>query len=167
MNYPFDDEDMTYDYKHHRYYLTQQCVLNELNINLGEGLTEPSAERQQEVLNLLKEISNTVYREIYKCTNQKRVVEYLLAKCPSAREIIKEALLEQVRYFDFNGIVEIYAGVDFKKGTKSVDFSDRILAPMAKNVLSEELVETGTPVLYSGKYIVYSLSKLNYTEQNY
>ncbi len=59
---------------------------------------------------------------------------------------------EQVEYFIFNGDLSVYSGVDFRKGTKTANVNDRILAPMAEQILAKPLKETRLSLLYQGSY---------------
>lgn len=166
MNYPYDDDYMRYDYNTHRYVLTEKDVLDNLNINLSEVLdVTGSANRQSMVNKFLRYISNLVYREIYKVNMQKFIIEYILAKCPSAREQLKQAMEEQIEYFMFNGDISVYSGVDFKKNTIAPQTSDRVLAPNARDILTQPLLETKVPILYAGKYNM--LFEPKYKEENY
>ena len=38
MNYPFNDDAMTYDYKRHQYILNERYVLETLGVNMVEYL---------------------------------------------------------------------------------------------------------------------------------
>ena len=95
--YPYTDENMEYDYDNHRYVLTDKCVLDELNIDLIMRLnTRGSAVQQLQPKKFLKRVSAIVYTQIYRHNINNEVQEYILAKAPSARQIIKEAMLNQV-----------------------------------------------------------------------
>lgn len=167
MNYPFDDDYMIYDFDSHRYVLTPKCVFDELNVNLAQRLNVTGSANAQIAPNqVLNQISTTVYSEIYDRSNQNEIQEYALAKCPSLRKIIKEAMKQQVLYFLFNGDVSVYGGVDVKKGTKAPSYNDRILAPMAEKILSRPVKELGgVSILYGGHYPI--VVKLDYETENY
>ena len=45
---------------------------------------------------MLENISDEFYNEIYNYASDYTVPEYVMAKCPSARPIIMQALIEQV-----------------------------------------------------------------------
>ena len=166
MEYPYSDEYMIYNKTRHRYILTEKAVLDDLNIELGEVLAGANtARREREIQKFLTYISNLVYREVYKYNEQRDLVEYILAKCPSAREKLKQAMEEQIEYFMFNGDISVYSGVDFKKGTKGQSVADRVLSPNARDLLLEPLTETKVPILYCGKYGILFTPK--YEEENY
>ena len=52
-----------------------------------------------------------------------------------------------------------------KKGNVMSGFSGKYLAPLTKSILSNNLTETGVPLLYAGKYSM--IFKPNYEEENY
>ena len=170
--YPYDDETMFYDWDTHRYILTPECVFDELNINLAERLNKRgSAVAENVPSNVLRRISNIVYGEIYKCSEYNDVQEYLLAKCPSLRKNIKEAMKEQVVYFLINGDTSNFSGIDLKTGR--VIEIDRLrnqsrLAPDAEIILQRPIKELGhgaCSILYQGKWNIYK--DFSYERDNY
>lgn len=166
MTTPYNDDYLVYDYKRHKYYLTEKAVNDNINNGFFDVYVNNSMNRQADILNILKQVCDTVYREIQRYNSSQYFnVEYIMAKSESARTLLLDAFLEQVRYFDFNGLIDVYAGVDFKKGTKSQDYTDRILSPSARVILSTPIHETGIPLLYSGKYAF--VIKPNYEKENY
>ena len=153
MTYPYNDEYMVYDYDEHRYILTEKAVLDKNNINLQERLNvggEVNRERTPQIF--LDSVSDLVYSQIYDYSSQPSIQEYQLAKCPSARKVIMKAMLDQVDYVLVNGFLNQYGGIDLKKGSKLDGIEGKYLAPLSKSKLSKPLVETGTPLLYAGKY---------------
>lgn len=170
--YPYDDGAMYYDWEMHRYVLKPECVLNELNINLAERLNKRGSAFSENVPNdVLRRISNIVYGEIYKRSEYNDVQEYLLAKCPSLRKMIKDAMKEQVLYFLINGDTSNFAGIDLKTGR--VIEIDRLrnqsrLAPDAEIVLQKPIKELGNgacSILYQGKWNTYK--DFSYERDNY
>lgn len=166
MAYPYDDEYLIYDYENHRYILTERACLDKLNTNLGERLNVGgSANKERAINSFLDEISDLVYSQIYDYSNQWQIQEYQIAKMPSARNVIMRAMLKQVDYVLLNGFINQYGGVDLKKGTSMGDLSGKFLAPLSKSILCKNLIETGIPLLYAGKYPM--LFKPNYEKENY
>lgn len=166
MAYPYDDEYLIYDYENHRYILTERACLDKLNINLGERLNVGGlANKERAVKSFLDEISDLVYSQIYDYSNQWQIQEYQIAKMPSARNVIMRAMLKQVDYVLLNGFINQYGGVDLKKGTSMGDLSGKFLAPLSKSILCKDLIETGIPLLYAGKYPM--IFKPDYEKENY
>lgn len=167
--YPYGDDAMVYDLDEHRYILTEQCVLKELNINLGVRLNSRGSATVQKVPSeILDQISQTIYGEIYKCSIFNDFQEYLLAKMPSARKIIKEAMKQQVLYFLVNGDTSRYSGIDIKN-SKALDLkvlrNKSVLDPRTEQILWKPIKETGLSILYSGYYSInydFSYEKDNY-----
>lgn len=150
--YPFDDEYMVYDYAMHRYVLTPKAVLDRLNEDLTKYSPADSANREKDVLVMLDNISSEVYNAIYESSADYLYPEFVGAKAPSARSIILQAMLEQVKYFMFNGTISVYSGVNFKKGTISEKANSRILAPNAERILNRTVREVGVPLTYQGEW---------------
>ena len=166
MTYPYDDEYMAYDYDEHRYILKPQATLDKLNLNLIERLNPGGAvDRARVPHQFLDEISDIVYSQIYDYSSQPLIQEYQIAKTPSARKVIMDAMLRQVDYSLVNGFLDQYSGIDLKKNSKVDGLSGRYLAPRAKSKLSQPLIETGVPLLYAGKYS--RVFKPHYEEEGY
>lgn len=166
MTYPYNDEYMTYDFDEHRYILTPKAVLDKLNIDLIERLNPGgSATRERVPHQFLDEISDIIYSQIYDYSSQPSIQEYQIAKIPSARRVIMDAMLKQVDYSLVNGFLDQYSGIDLKKNSKVDGLSSRYLAPRAKSKLSNPLIETGVPLLYAGKYSM--IFKPHYEEEGY
>lgn len=151
--YPYSDGDMTYSEKYHRYVLTAQAVRDHLGVDLEARLnTRGVADRAAVVPAFLNTISRELYSYIYSCSVKNAVQEYLAAKHPAAREIILEAMLEQVSYTLLNGDITKLSGVDIRRGTVMDGRALRAaqIDPVAIEILSRPL-DTVTPCLiYSG-----------------
>lgn len=166
MTYPYNDEYMVYDYEEHKYVLTEKAVLDKGNINLYERLNVGGGANAERVAQMfLQEISDLVYAQIYDYSSQPLIQEYQIAKCPSARRIIMKAMLKQIDYVLVNGFLNQYGGIDLKKNSKLDGLDGRYLAPLSKSVLSNPLAETGTPLMYAGKYPF--IFRANYEKEGY
>lgn len=117
QKFPYDDEIMRYDYNTHRYVLTEQGVLTELGENL-DTILNATADANPSTLaqRILKRVSDTVYRYIYRDTMNEEWLEYILATYPPLREIVKEMLQAQLLYMLMNGDIGLYSGVNIAKG---------------------------------------------------
>ena len=96
-NYPLSDSEMIYDYTKHRYILTNDYVLNVLGIDLQAKMGGARAINAASAINVLLDVrvSMRIYSLIYS-HNDKQLVEYVLAKSPSAREMLKNAMGTQL-----------------------------------------------------------------------
>lgn len=168
--YPYSDEMMYYDYTKHRYILTAECVLQELNIDLADRLnTSGSNNKENTPKYILDIISMQIYNFIYSFSTKYLYVQWLLAKMPSARDILKECMKQQVLYFLINGQIDKYSGVDFRKNT-GIELNRirgiNAIDPMTYNMLQQPLYETGVSLLYTGRYpVLFRCPK--YKEDNY
>ncbi|MGN0743896.1 MAG: hypothetical protein ACI4MZ_01290 [Christensenellales bacterium] len=144
MNYPFNDDAMLYDYKKHQYVLTERYVLETLGVNLslyldGTGDENPSTLGQR----ILKRVSDFLYRYIYAHGNNKDYIEYLLAKYPPCRDIIKDCLVDELYYQLRNG--------DFFNSVDVATAFNRWVSPTTQMRLQEEL-PNGVCLVYQGRY---------------
>lgn len=157
MNYPYDDGKMNYDMEAHRYVLTPKGVLDDLGINLDIELDpEGDAVPQTMAKRFLNQVSITVYNWIYMHNARfKMYIEYLLAKYPPCREILCEAMKQQVLYALNNNFFQKFSGVNVVTGSviDKAAMRDRTLDPDAEIILSQTL-PNGVCLLYSGFYNV-------------
>lgn len=171
MVYPYSDELLYYDKTKHRYILTPKCVLLELNTNLEQRLNTRGAENAENYAkSILDQISLYVYNFIYQHNAQWLFVQKILAKCPSAREVIKEAMKQQVLYFLMNGQIDKYSGVDVRSG-RAMDLRDlrglSNIDPQTIIILEQPLVETNTSLLFRGRYNNILTSPPDYEKEGY
>lgn len=152
--YPFDDEIMTYDYNTHKYVLTERGVEIELGENLDVILnTTDDANPSTLAERILKRVSQTVYRYIYRDTQNEAWLEYILAKHPPLRDRVKEMLQAQLMYMLENGDISLYSGVNFARG-QIMDVNalrDRAaVAPDVEYLANETVEELGYSLKYLG-----------------
>lgn len=149
--YPKSDELMTYDFDEHRYILTGKDVLDELGENLAVRLNKGRANNIENVVkNFLDMISSDVYDFIYTTNIKNKEQCYVIATTETGRKLIKRAMEQQVLYVLTNGDLNLFAGVDVRKGVVMEHFEDRAISPKAKRTLSNVIPEIGQSVLYSG-----------------
>lgn len=149
---PKSDIYFKYDYDKHQYVLTPKAVLDKLNEDLTKFSPANSANRERDAQIMCENISDEIYNAIYDMSSDYEVTEWICAKCESARNILMQAMLEQVKYFMFNGSISVYSGVDFKRNQVGDDARSRILAPNAKRILNRVVKETGLPLTYCGAF---------------
>lgn len=142
MKYPYTDNEMIYDLRMHMYVLTEECIRQNLGVNMDEyldssGDINPSSLGER----ISKRISQHFYRYVYAHTQNKMYIEYLLAKYPPCREIIKECLLNEVYYNLRNG--------DFYNSVDSGAAWETSVSPDTRSMLAEPL-PNGVRLLYGG-----------------
>lgn len=146
MTYPYNDDAMIYDFKRHEYVLTERYVLETLGVNLSLTLDTTGDENPSTLgQRVLKRVSDFFYRYIYAHGSNKNFVEYLLAKYPPCRDIIKDCLVDELYYQLRNGDFFNSADVDRQ--------FDRWVSPVTRMRLQEEL-PNGMCLLYQGRYSV-------------
>lgn len=121
---PYDDENMVYDFKFHRYRLTPECVTKRLGTNLSlvlndVGDAQPSTLPQR----VLDRISSHLYRYIYSKSMNKAQVEFNLACRQDTREMLEECMINEVAFVlrngDFwNSLEEYSKNIDISKDTE-------------------------------------------------
>lgn len=172
ITYPYSDENMEYDYDSHRYVLTEKCVLDELNINLNSRLNNRGSANNQSVAKfILDEISSSIYLHIYASSNQDDLKEFLCAKCPSARKIIKDAMKQQLLYLLASGEIARYSGVNVKTG-KAIPLNN-IRGRVTIDYKAEMILERKLPdyygynLLYAGDMPISQGIVLDYEKAGY
>lgn len=142
MKYPYSDDYMTFDESTNRYVLTSKYALEQFGIDLLETVNDRNAVNQQIAVNgILKQVSNQIYNYIHKYNVCTDIQDLIIAKIPSARNIIKEAMSEQFLYVSMKGYL-----------SRSTDKEKRMLAidENAKGELERLLPELGICILYTG-----------------
>lgn len=141
MTLPYDDKDMKYDMDLRQYVLTPNYVLN--NLYLEEHI-ETELRSNKRFDRLLREVSDDIYRYIYRYTlkNQIEIKRYVLAKKEEVRDVLKRAMLYQIRYYlrSGGGLLKDMPGVDIER-SRMIDL-DRLrgegsIASQAIDALSE------------------------------
>lgn len=155
MVYPYNDANVRYDYTKHRYILTKEGVLQELNVNLDERLNVARSENASRAADhALDVISKHVYNFIYSHNSDKLYLEYLLAKYAPCRQLIIDVLFQEVEYALDNGTFWNYGGVNLTNG-QVVDLSalrgQRVVSYDTEMKLYQRL-PNGVCLLYQGQY---------------
>ncbi len=143
MKYPFSDKYMTYDFTKHRYVLTNNFITEVLGIDLLSRMKIANVNSTTIINSLLNRISSRVYDYLYRF-NERDMIQYVVAKFPSAREIIKDAMSEQALYMLSIGDQLLTADESKQK---------LALSPETKSILeNQELSETCSVLAYCGSY---------------
>ena len=162
QTYPYTDTEMTYDDAQHRYILTPEYVTTKTGIDLNAVLNPGfTTNPQQLVQHWLDQLSSEIYTWIYEQNANNVMQEYFLAKTPTLREYIKNAMLQQVLYVLKNGDLNMYSGVNVKTG-QIMDKNLLVqvaIAPNAQRELNRIVPELGIAITYSG-YLARPLFKI-------
>ncbi|MCI8945058.1 MAG: hypothetical protein HFE33_05255 [Clostridia bacterium] len=108
---PLNDEYMIYDYRKHRYMLTEKAVLELLGENLND-LTDGNVTLKNK---LLMDASADVYGYIYEDSRSPDYIERIMALDEDLRPTIQDMLLAQLEYTLYNGKLSLYAGINLAK----------------------------------------------------
>lgn len=153
--FPYDDEIMKYDYKNHRYVLTQEGVFEQLGYNLEVLLDNGSPiDSHTRADRLLQKVSQSVYFYLYEDTMSQAWLEYILATYPPLREWVREMLQAQLEYVLDNNFVNDFSGVNIAKG-RTVDVNwlrDRVKVADQVDQLARQFIPgLGYCLKYAGQ----------------
>lgn len=142
ITYPYSDEYMVFDESTRRYILTDQCAIDRLGLDLASNVNDRNAANEQAALKrVFRQVSNAVYNYIHKFNVRTDLQDIIIAKVPSARSIIQEALEEQLLYMALKG--DLSRSTDKEKRALAMDEN-------TKAVLERVLPELGVCILYTG-----------------
>ena len=136
MKHPYSDDFLIYDYVTHRYVLTEKDVNDNLSIDLSKRLKNSNL-----VKTVLNQISMQVYSYIHQFNSDNKAQDFIIATTKDGREIIKEAMEQQLIYFLAVG--DLSRTPDENKRKFWFD-------EMAKQVLFKDIAELGTTICYTG-----------------
>ncbi len=138
MKFPYNDEYMIFDKFSHRYVLTEKDAFDNLAINLSERIPNENVRKR-----VLRNISIEIYNYIHSHNTANEWQDFIIAKTENGRNIIKEAMEEQLIYFLTVG-----------DPTRTLDAEHRKMGidEKAKAILLTTIPEIGTTILYTGKF---------------
>lgn len=140
--YPYDDEYMFFDKSTGHYVLTEKYVIEQLGIDLPSRINERNAINPSAlVARFLKQASNMVYNYIHEFNTANCLQDLLIAKIPSLRLLIMEAMGEQFYYLSTVG--DVSRSTDKERRAMSIDKN-------CEAVLLRTVPELGTTILYMG-----------------
>ena len=147
MNFqiPIEDEQMSYNYNEKRYILREKYVRSmgiDLSLSLNTDFS-PEPDAIPEIF--LDRVSQLVYENIYSYGRQKENKQYLLACDPSLRNVIRDAMMERIRYIEASGDLSTKAGAMISQGTR-VETGDLVASPQ------EERILRNAGILHRGEY---------------
>ena len=142
---PFDDDAMTYDFDKHRYILEDDYVRSQ-GIDLGLILDTEHAPEPSRVEEIVRDrVSLLVYENIYQHGRSREQKQYLLACNPNYRNIIRDAMVERLRYMVDSGDLSTRSGALVSQGTR-VEVRDLLPSVV------EEMMLKGSGLLHRGEY---------------
>ncbi len=134
----YNNNEMSYDKKNHRYVLTEECVLEDMNIDLKAILnTSDAADVANAPQKLLERVSALVYGYIYRTVPFRYKTERALALDDENRSYILDAMKEQLLYILNNGDLSGLSGINLDTGL-SIDarkMRAAEISPMARDIL--------------------------------
>ena len=141
--YPYDDEYMIFDKATGRYILTEKYLIEKMGIDLSARINERNAVTPSALVNrLLRQVSNMVYNYIHAFNANNTFQDLLIAKLPSLRPLIMEAMTEQIYYLSIVG--DVSRSTDETKRRMGIDQN-------CKEVLERTVPELGTTILFTGE----------------
>lgn len=153
---PYSDNQMTYNERAHRYVLTQECVLEDMNIDLGAVLnTSDVADVAIAQEQFLDRVSRIIYSWIYSVNPLRFRTERELALNESHRPFILEAMKEQVLYILNNGDLTALSGINLDTGITTEESKKRAssIAPLSKDILIDAGIVKAFVPLYEREIV--------------
>lgn len=95
MQYPYNDDNMIFNYVTHRYVLTEKGVRAYAAVSLGESFKSDVANSITAFLNLA---SQQTYNIIHSYNVNTEVQDYIIATTKSGREMIQEAMINRLLF---------------------------------------------------------------------
>lgn len=124
-----------------RWYLDEQDA-REYGLDIRASLLNDQIANPETVLrSIFRTVTSQVYGYIHKYSIYTALQDRILAECPSAKDMIKEALLTQLEYITVVG--NLAYSVD-------KDERDARLSPDLLPIFERTIMETGRSILYSG-----------------
>lgn len=137
MNYPYNNEDMVYNYETHRYVLTPGYVKEKMGVDVEARYKIPGA-----IIAILETVSEICYGYMHEFNNTV-MQDYIVAKTESGRNLIKQAMRSQTYDALLNGIFDTGA---------SKEERELWISQGAKRALDNTLIpEIGTVITYTGR----------------
>lgn len=141
---PYSDDYMRYDYSSHRYVLTLKYATDVLGIDMERRIASNRGTNKTAVINMqLNTVSLQIYNYLYAGTNNEKALQWIIAKSPTARQVIQDAMGQQLTYFLMVG--------DLSRSTKPEE-RRLYMDEQAKITLSKTIPETGVALIYRGAY---------------
>lgn len=169
ITYPYNDADMVYDKITHAYTLTPEFVKRATGTDLAVVLNARGvSDRASLPSSYLRNISNVIYAFIYRASGNRFIAEYMAAKHPTARHLLKSAMLEQVLYTLANGDITKLSGLNVRNGTAMARGAVQsvAIAPVAEAYLEMPLDERTPALAYRGH--LYTTKRLpDYVGEDY
>lgn len=169
LTYPLTDQQMRYDDVRHRYILTRYGVELVTGIDLSRQVNTALGQASNMADFYLRMVSDKIYNHIYSKSDNKPLLEYVMAKSPTARQMLFDAMIAQTLFFITNGDISQFSGVNIKNGTV-IDrrvIKENMISPDAEmTLLNTDIPELdGNTVLYQGIFNHYPIP--SYAEGGY
>ena len=144
MEYPYSDDYMRFDDVTKQYVLTEAALMSK-GINLRARLEENTTVIPDTVIeNVVQTASDMIYQYIHMHNIDNQMQDYIIAKVPSARQVIYRAMLYQVMYVCNVGNLYL---------SKEKADRDAAIDVLAIQILNTTLPEVGRSVLYTGSWM--------------
>lgn len=144
MEYPYSDDYMRFDDVTKQYVLTETALMSK-GINLRARLEENTTVIPDTVIeNVVQTASDMIYQYIHMHNIDNGMQDYIIAKVPSARQVIYRAMLYQVMYVCNVGNLYL---------SKEKADRDAAIDVLAIQILNTTLPEVGRSVLYTGSWM--------------
>lgn len=143
MEYPYNDNLMIFDEQSGRYVLTEFALENN-GTYLRQRLSYNKTINASGVINrVLSRVSEMIYGYLHSFNNENNTQDELIAKIPSLRKMIYNAMLCQAEYYIARGDLSRSPDVNLRK--LAIDVS-------AREMLNKTVPELGVPITFAGGF---------------
>lgn len=141
LKYPYDDDEMYFDYQRRMYILTEKALLN-AGVDLRSRITAHKGANPDVMISyILRRASTIIYGYIHAHNINNQLQDRIISTVPSVRPILKDALVNQAVYMSIVG--DLTLSVKDEERNKAIDAG-------AKVILETEIEGLGTTILFAG-----------------
>lgn len=140
---PFTDENLRYDEKTKKYYLTEEALISQ-GIDIRMRIAEGNSTSPEYIINgFINRVTAVIYAYIHNFNIDNNNQDFLISHIPSARDIIFNALINQAIYMYRNGDLTLSINAEER---------ERAYDDVALSELNKTMPETGYSLLYTGNF---------------
>lgn len=143
MEYPYNDDIMTFDADRGKYVLTENAMTL-AGVDLRARLSASKTPNPEILIqNMLYMASDYVYDYIHEYSMDNDTQDTIIAKTPSMRKIIQRAMQEELKYLLSVGDPTL----SLDKDKQTMVISRRVM-----HILDTTIPEYGVPITYCGRW---------------
>lgn len=143
MEYPYNDDLMTFNEVTGRYVITERALESNGTYLRARLAYNKTIDATSVINRVLSRVSEMIYGYIHSFNNDNKTQDELIAKVPSLRSIIYNAMLCQAEYYVARGDLSRSPDLNLRK--LAIDVS-------ARELLNTTVQEIGVPITFAGGF---------------